>query len=628
MTDNSSVPSDDELKTVVDEYHELCRLFLEKIKVHETSKNELLLFVDQCRDIGNVLRHGGLRKEGERLLQMRGDMKTYLESGTIPTKSYNEFLPESDSAAPIDIEPIKEDVSTIANPADIAVHDGMWKERDGNGPRISLESIDEMRNEGNFDEAGNTLGRLVEKNAADSVKFRLKLGNIYRANGKLKWALAQYDEAIESGILSKQEQSEARRQMGTIYRNLGFYDRAGNAFEDALKLLSDDHHLDKAAVYNDYAILSWRLGNLKRMEDHLKESMTALGRNDGLKEHLRTLDGSPTFLDPVDNQTSMDATFEAIENTVRTNEGLSEAVRNLGKSGVVPNAYNNHGLLELERFEYGEAAAAFKKSYIIRRLMHRGEPPVIAYTWMNFGKLFDVQAMYEQALRCYERAHAIFASNGKLGPDHLLCGEMKNMQGNILLKLCRMEESSHCYKDALRIAKLQWAELKEKSGSGSLAGAVTCNNIGILCIQVKQLEKAKLNFEMALQIYSEHLEGGDHKDWDIKEAAAGQSAGIPPALSAFDQKNSPDWLANIEHTSSMVYETSFGRDIPSLAILYNNMGNMKICMGNPNEAYLYYNKSLDIKTMTLPEQHPSKFVTMHNIKVAKQEQSSESSIVV
>ncbi|CAJ1936389.1 unnamed protein product [Cylindrotheca closterium] len=577
MTDEASESSEALLKTKVDEYYELCGLFREKINAHEKMKKELKLFAKQCRDTAIFLRLGGLRKEGNRLLEVMSDMNKYLESGLMPEKIYDEFLPVS-KPEQIDVEP-NTDISTVAHTAAIETNDGLWYEDDEIVPSDDLDSIAEMRNKGNFDLAANSLGRIVEKNPTDSTKFRLTLGNVYRAAGKLEYALAQYNEAIWSGTLSNQEESEARRQMGTIYRNLGSYEEARNSFEKAVVLLDEDQHLDKAGVYNDLAMWNWRLGKFEMMEVDINNSMKAIGGNVGLREHMRAIDGLQMFMDPVVKETSMDATFKAIEEKIKANEGLCNAVLELGESGVVPNAYNNQGLLELERFEYGKAAACFKKSYIIRKLKHGGEAPVIAYAWMNFGKVFDIQAMYEQALHCYQKANAIFEQ--RLKPDHLLCGEMNNIQG-------------------------------------------------ILCMICKKLDLAKQNFDTALEIYSKHLAEGDHKDWIILGAAAAQSENDPaPAFPTSGLQDKPNWLTKIEQSSSMVYETSCGRDTPSLANLYNNMGNMMISMGYHHDADVYYRKSLHIKNSTLQhDNHPSKVFTRHNMKVTRQERIPKSRIVV
>ncbi|KAK1837689.1 NB-ARC and TPR domain protein, partial [Colletotrichum chrysophilum] len=203
------------------------------------------------------------------------------------------------------------------------------------------------------------------------------------------------------------------------------------------------------------------------------------------------------------------------------------------------------------------------------------------------GRLKDAEAMYERALRGYEKA---------LGPDHTSTLNTVNNLGIFYKDQGRLKEAEAMYERAL--------QGKEKAlGPDHTSTLNTVNNLGLLYSDQGRLKEAEAMYDRALQGKEKAL-GPDHTSTlntvnnlgllysdqgRLKEAEAMYDR----ALQGKEKALGPD------HTSTL-------NTVNNLGLLYSDQGRLK-------EAEAMYERALQGKEKALGPDHTSTLNTVNNL---------------
>lgn len=105
-------------------------------------------------------------------------------------------------------------------------------------------------------------------------------------------------------------------------------------------------------------------------------------------------------------------------------------------------AYNNLGLVLLDRNEPTAALAALRKSLRLKP----NDPGVL----FNIGRALHARREYTAALRVFDQAIALW------GPDDLAAVSLHHSRGNTLFALGRWQEAADAYRHAIRLDPEHW----------------------------------------------------------------------------------------------------------------------------------------------------------------------------
>ena len=255
---------------------------------------------------------------------------------------------------------------------------------------------------------------------------------------------------------------------------------------------------------------------------------------------------------------------------------------------------------------------------------------------------------WAESLKCAARACAKLGEYDKAceyyeGLLKLLPADMKpelavalNDYGVLLEEMGRFEEALDCLMQA-------WEIQKDLFGDDSVETISTCNNLGLICTDVGDLEAAETFYRHALRLSLEYYKDGHPENavlysnlgellmhcCEFEEDDEGNSVEVGE-LEVGDAVAEGDVLADAEAfvearlaesrhylmRALEIYTDAYGPSYPENACTLSNLGILVDMEGNHKKAREHYRKALEIQSAVAGSDHPHCADILHNLGVS------------
>ena len=266
--------------------------------------------------------------------------------------------------------------------------------------------------------------------------------------------------------------------------------------------------------------------------------------------------------------------------------------------------------------------------------------------------------LYEQACRYYQAELEILSEEEGAKPDSLPA-DMKpelaiawNDYGVTLEEMGRFEEALDCLTNA-------WEIQKDLFGADSLETISTCNNLGLICADLGDLDTAETFYRHAIRISSKYYKEAHpetavlysnlgellmHIDEGTPGEAEDSATEVEPdgALVAESDETAaePEETA-VAHDDALmksrlaesrqcltkaldIYTAAYGPSYPENACVLSNLGILEDTEGNHKKAREHYRKALEIQSAVAGIDHPHCADILHNLGVSYIDEALES----
>ncbi len=300
------------------------------------------------------------------------------------------------------------------------------------------------------------------------------------------------DQGAEKVRRELEDQPEVKAQMlgviGQVYRNLGLYDQARPALEEALALYRQraDHTLAYATVLKELANLYYRLENMDAAAPLLREALdlTIALQGDDDPEVASILNSLALVLEGQNRLEEARATLQRVvalrrhllqgtpdENLAANLNNLASMLQDHGDLTAADSLYrealamltalygdshpylaftsNSIASLHQEQGDFARAEQDFRRALEIGGAFFPEDHPFMTVVHHNLGKLFQEKKDYPAARAAYERALAL--RRRTLPPDHPDLGDTLLSLGIVLTAMEQDLDAEPYLHEALQI---------------------------------------------------------------------------------------------------------------------------------------------------------------------------------
>ena len=387
----------------------------------------------------------------------------------------------------------------------------------------------------------------------------------YSNVGTMYTLLGMYDRAIENFNLclnirlqfweneNHPQIAETYSNLGECYKRKGDYDDALNYHKRALKIrvkLFGENHPITAASYENLAKTYYKLGEYEEALDYIDKALP-LQQNDVGLARIYTILGN-IYLALGNCEKAKEYHTQASE--LRLQIFNKEHPRNA-------ESYKYLGEVYVKQHQYDYALELYLQALEIIETHYGTEHPDLIAYYSDLGELYYIIGDYSNSQKYYEKTYEL--RKRIFGEQHISIAKSYNELGLVYKALGEYGKAEEYYNKSLTIRTKLYDE-------NNIGVAETYNNLGTLY-------RTLGNYDKALEYYEKSLK--------IKMKLLSQ--------------------AKLESEKDSLIE--------SLAVTYNNIGNIYILQKDYEKALKYQEKSLDIKLSLYGELHPSIAISYTNL---------------
>jgi tetratricopeptide (TPR) repeat protein len=249
---------------------------------------------------------------------------------------------------------------------------------------------------------------------------------------------------------------------------------------------------------------------------------------------------------------------------------------------------------EMETWDNCAGLMPHVQSVLTHEEKFKTETKEIAYLYAEGAAWLSHTALYEEALKWYEKALAI--REKVLGLDHPFTATTHNNIAGVYRAKGENDKAMELHEKALAI--------KEKFlGPDHPSTAITYNNIASVYYAKGENDKAKEWLEKALAIAKKIL-GPDHPS---TATTYNNIAGV------YSAKGENDKAMELHEKALAIREKVLGPDHPDTAVTYNRFARVYSDKGENDKALKWYKKALAIREKVPGPDHPDTAITYNNI---------------
>ena len=236
--------------------------------------------------------------------------------------------------------------------------------------------------------------------------------------------------------------------------------------------------------------------------------------------------------------------------------------------------------------------------------------------------------LYEQACRYYQAELEILSEEEGAKPDSLPA-DMKpelatawNDYGVTLEEMGRFEEALDCLTNA-------WEIQKDLFGADSLETISTCNNLGLICADLGDLDTAETFYRHAIRISSKYYKEA-HPETAVLYSNLGELLMHIDEDAPGEAKDDALMKSRLAESRQCltkaldIYTAAYGPSYPENACVLSNLGILEDTEGNHKKAREHYRKALEIQSAVAGIDHPHCADILHNLGVSYIDEALES----
>jgi tetratricopeptide (TPR) repeat protein len=265
--------------------------------------------------------------------------------------------------------------------------------------------------DGEFEEAQTDLEIMLSKTEADDSANSERAATQAFALGGISYLTFKYEKALE--YYQKAVQYEKRNpqrytyltELGRVSMELGDYDRAQEAFTEALDIsraaLSDQ--LKTAASLNDLGKVFFYNQEFGKAEDYFNQALALRQAFFGTKSHALIADIQNNLAVVHEVQGDCESAIETYREVLRVYSGEE----NYETKREVANAHSNLGIALANCEHYDDALKELQLTLRMRRNILGEEHPSVAFDHANLGEIWLAKGDISNAIKEYEISHRI-----------------------------------------------------------------------------------------------------------------------------------------------------------------------------------------------------------------------------
>ena len=228
--------------------------------------------------------------------------------------------------------------------------------------------------------------------------------------------------------------------------------------------------------------------------------------------------------------------------------------------------------------------------------------------------------LYEQACRYYQAELEILSGEEDAEPAPFPA-EIKavlatawNDYGVTLEEMGRFEEALDCLTNA-------WEIQKDLFGADSLETISTCNNLGLICADLGDLDTAETFYRHAIRISSKYYKEA-HPETAVLYSNLGELLMHIDEDAPGEAKDDALMKSRLAESRQCltkaldIYTAAYGPSYPENACVLSNLGILEDTEGNHKKAREHYRKALEIQSAVAGIDHPHCADILHNLGVS------------
>ena len=415
-----------------------------------------------------------------------------------------------------------------------------------------------MASKSNIDDLRNILEIVFLSNEPFAIANCSALGTVYSNLGEYQKAIKCYEKGLEissnigdqSGIASNND------YLGSAYRKLGKYQKAIKYHEKGLEISSAiGDQLVMASSNGNLGNAYLNLGEFQKAIQYYEKGLqisSAIGDRSGIASKNCNLGIAHLSLGEYQKAIEYYEKGLEISSTIGDQSGIASSNCNLG------NAYLSLG-------EYQKAVKYYEKSLEISSAI--GDQSGIASSNGNLGNAYLSLGEYQKAIRYYEKGLEI---SNAIGNQSGIASNTGN-SGNAYLRLGDYQKAIEHYEKSLEIC----SAIGDQSGIASGNG-----NLGNAYLSLGEYQKAIKYYEKGLEISSTI---GDQSGTAIKIGNLGIA-----------YRNLGEHQTAIKYYKKGLEICSAIGDQSGIARNNDNLGNAYLNLGEYQKAIKYYKIGLEI----------------------------------
>ena len=473
---------------------------------------------------------------------------------------------------------------------------------------------------------------------------RLGLANFFSENYAVALTYLQKELPIAIKLYGEYSRPVAQvySNIGAAYQSIYDYGEALTYYEKSLDIqeyLPDEGTSNmstlntKSGLYNNIGSIYYANGDYDNSLKYLKKALSEAYKENGGKPSLNMRNAYSNMGLIYQDKEEFDSALSCY------NEALKIHTELTGTSDIGPAAtiYNNIGMLLASKKEYLKAAEYIRKAMAIKEYINGKNHPDTADTYYGMGTVYNGLGDYDKALSFFKDAIKIYENEArgvnynnliKCYTNVVLAYNNKNDYKNALLysdkaldivatKLPNYPHAANIY---VNRGNIYWRKgdykrslvdyekaanlLKEIFGEKYSTIATCYNNMGLVCVAMK-------DYEAALSFYNKSLEVC--KDVDYLGVAL-----VYNNLSAlYRKKGDFDGAVNYLERALKIYEDKLGKNHPDTARALSNLG-LYYCIAKKDytKGIAYMKEAFEIQKKMLPEGNCDLANTCNNIALA------------
>lgn len=342
------------------------------------------------------------------------------------------------------------------------------------------------------------------------IESLIRIGDIYKAQGKFEIALEQYDKALDKWSNSLDDNNRSEIILGQIYNACGLvyikldkFDKALEYFNKDLEMLManyGDNNPNIAACYNNIGLVYENQGKYNEAIESYDKALDIFINIYGEKDY-----GVATCYDNIGGVSSEKGYYD--KSILYHNKALEIKKNIFGeKHPSVATSYNNLGCVYDRMGEYDKANDLYNQALKIRLAIYGENHPDVAISYDNIGAVYLYKGDYDNALKNFNKSLTI--KKAVYGENHTTVAWTEDAIGSVCLNKMDYDDALKHYNKALKTRINIF-------GENHPSVAESYNNIGIVFRNQKKYDKAMENYKKALKVFVSIY--GEIHEWVAEE---------------------------------------------------------------------------------------------------------------
>jgi serine/threonine-protein kinase len=297
----------------------------------------------------------------------------------------------------------------------------------------------------------------ISREVSEFLVGLFQVSDPFQGRGKDVTAREILDRGSQRIATELREQPEVRARlmdtMGTVYRSLGFYDKALELVQQGLDMrlgLFGRDSLEAAASLDTLGVLKMDKGDYAAAEPLMREALEIR------RKHL-----SPDSLEVAESINNIASLRFDTRDWKGSEQLYREAVaihrKVLGSENLtVATSLNNLAMVLNYQEKFPECEALYTESLSIRRKLLGNEHPLVAMSLNNLAMLYLRQKKYSQAEPMFQEALAI--NRKAVGEYHPVVGSNLNNLALLYLQQGQLPKAEEYYRQALALDQKTFGE--------------------------------------------------------------------------------------------------------------------------------------------------------------------------